>query len=230
MATIVESGALVKEHLATRLKHAIEQGKLPAGERVVEGTWAREFGVAQASVREAINLLIAEGFLVKAAGRSARVPRYTQQDLARIYEVRGALEGLAAQLAAAAKADLAGVEAALKRMEAAAAAGRVKELIRSDLEFHLALAEASGNPLLVDLLGRLLRPLFTFVLLRMMETRKTTTGWGHDLPRHREMIYLIRESSPAVAGQFVQHCVSQFVSSAQKVWAPDAPPKRRRKA
>jgi DNA-binding GntR family transcriptional regulator len=40
-------------------------------------------------------------------GRSARVPRYTQEDVARIYQVRGALEGLAGQLASASAADLA---------------------------------------------------------------------------------------------------------------------------
>src|SRR5260370_15948959 len=229
MPPVTETGSLVKEHLAGQLKDAIVQGRLSPGQRVVEGAWAREFGVAQASVREAINLLITEGFLVKSAGRSARVPRYTEEDVKRIYEVRGALEGLAAQLAAATAADLGLLEAALDRMEAAAVRGEVKELVESDLAFHLALAEASGNPLLVEMLGRLLRPLFTFVLLRMMETHETTVRWAPDFARHREIIYLIRDSNPTVAGQFAQHCVGRFVASAQAVWWPEAPSKRRRK-
>ncbi len=107
--------------------------------------------------------------------------------------------------------------------------GEVKELVESDLAFHLALAEASGNPLLVEMLGRLLRPLFTFVLLRMMETHETTVRWAPDFARHREIIYLIRDSNPTVAGQFAQHCVGRFVASAQAVWWPEAPSKRRRK-
>jgi len=230
MTTALESGPLLKQNLADRLKDAIVAGRLSPGQRVVEATWAHEFGVAQASVREAINLLIADGFLVKSAGRSARVPRYTQEDVARIYEVRGALEGLAAQLAAAAGADLAGLEAALDGMEQAAVRGEVKGLVESDLAFHLALAEASGNPVLVEMLGRLLRPLFTFVLLRMMETQETTVSWAPDFERHREIIYLIRDSNPAVAGQFVQHCVGRFVASAQAVWWPEARPKRRRRS
>ena len=226
----VEAGTLVKEQLAGQLKDAILQGRLSPGQRVVEGVWAREFGVAQTSVREAINLLIAEGFLVKSAGRSARVPRYTDVDIQRIYQVRGALEGLAAQLASAAESDLTPLEAALARMEAAGARSEVKELVESDLAFHLALAEASGNPILVEMLGRLLRPLFTFVLLRMMETHETTLSWAPDFARHREIIYLIRDSNPSVAGQFVQHCVGRFVASAQAVWWPEARPKRRRKS
>ena len=53
--------------------------------------------MAQASVREAINLLITEGFLVRDAGRSARIVNYREQDVVRhIYEVRAAIEGLAA--------------------------------------------------------------------------------------------------------------------------------------
>ena len=218
--------ALLKEDLALRLKQAIVEGRLRPGERVVESAWAREFGTAQASVREGINLLIAEGFLVKSAGRSARVPKYTAADLARIYEVRGGLEGLAAQLAARAKANLAPMEAELKALSAAVDQGDVREVIGRDLAFHLALADASGNPLLAEMLERLMRPLFTFVLLRMMETKEVTVRWAPDLPRYRQILYMIEGSNPATAGQFVQQCVEQF--AAQAIWWPDAHQKRRK--
>lgn len=215
-----ETGPLIKQQLAGRLKGAIMVGRLRPGERVIEATWAREFEVAQSSVREAINLLIAEGFLVKDAGRSARVTRYTEQDIVHIYALRGAMEGLAAQLASAGKVDLAALEAALDHMEAAAAKEDVRALVEADLAFHLALAEASGNPFLFDVLSRLLRPLFAFVLLRVLEIHPSTIGWLPDLPRHREIVYLIRESNPAIAAQFVQHCTSCFMLSAQSAWSP----------
>jgi hypothetical protein len=38
------------------------------------------------------------------------------------------------------------------------------------------------------MLARLLRPLFTFALARTNEAQQTTTGWGADLPPHREVI------------------------------------------
>jgi DNA-binding GntR family transcriptional regulator len=226
MAT-TEPAPLLKDQLAGRLRDAIVEGRLRPGERVSEGVWAREFGVAQASVREAINLLIAEGFVVKNSGRSARVTQYTAQDVERIYQLRGAMEGLAAQLAAASHADLSPLEVALARMEAAQQRGDVRDLIASDLAFHLALAHASGNPLLADALSRLLRPLFSFVLLRMIETRESAAKWAPGLPRHRQMIELIRDSPPAIAKQFVEYCVGRFVKSAHAVWWPDAKPRRR---
>lgn len=220
---------LVKEQLAAQLEERIIQGQLHPGERVVESTWAREFGVAQASVREAINLLVVNGFLVKSAGRSARVPQYSQEDLTQIYQVRGALEGLAARQAAEARADLALLESASARMEAGIAQGDVKGLLKADLEFHLALGEASGNPILAAMLGRLLRPFFTFVLVRMIESSADAARWKPDLPRHSEMVRMMRESDPVLAGHYVQHAVSRFVASAHAVWWPDPKPKRKKR-
>src|SRR5262249_51249799 len=170
----------------------------------------------------AINLLITEGFLVKSAGRSARVPQYTEKDLMHIYQVRGALEGLAARLASEAKADLSALEAMASRMEEAAARADIAALVEAALGFHLALAGASGISMLAETIGRLLRPLFTFVLVRVRETHESTVSWGKDLPLHWQMIALIRVGSPQVAGQFVEHCVGRFQASARAVWTPSA--------
>jgi len=222
-----EPSVLVKETLTAQLREAIVERRLRPGQRVVEAEWAREFAVSQASVREAINRLILDGFLVKTAGRSARVPLYTQEDVACIYEVRGALEGLAAKLAASKKADLTDMDAALARMEQALARNDVKDLVNSDLDFHLALAKAADNPVLADMLSRLLRPLFTFVLLRMVETPENIENWLPDIPRHRQMVAMIRETDSVLAGQFAEHCVSRFVVSA---WAPKSRPRRRKKS
>ncbi len=211
-------GALVKEHLASALKQAIVEGRLSPGQRVIEGHWAKVFGVAQASVREAINLLMAEGFLVKDAGRSARVVNYSEQDVARVYEVRGALEGLAAQLACLRGADLSHVEAALGRMKHSARAADMKALIESDLEFHLALVEASGNVVLIDMLRRLLSPLFAFILMRVLKSGQGPEAWTGDLAQHARIVEVIQEGNDSLAAQYVQHSISRFATAAYKVW------------
>jgi DNA-binding GntR family transcriptional regulator len=229
MRQIVGNGTLLKEQLANQLRAAIIDGRLGAGQRVVESIWAREFGVAQASVREAINLLISEGFLVKSAGRSARVPQYSEEDLVRIYQVRASLEGLAARLVAESGADLSAVKSAAQRMKEANTASDVNALIEADLAFHLSLARSSGNSLLTEMLERLLSPLFTFVMLRVRETHGTTASWTPDLPRHAQMIYMIEHSTPPIAAQFVENCIYRFKSSADAVWAPSAHAKMKRR-
>ncbi len=188
------------------------------GQRVVEGRWAREFGAAQASVREAINLLITEGFLIKDAGRSARVVTYRERDIADIYQVRAAIEGLAAQLACSTRADLSQVEAALDGMSAAVKNRAMKTLIQSDLEFHLALLEAAGNPPLAEIGRKLLFPLFAFIQMKVLSSRQGPEAWLDDLQYHRLMLQVIREGNPALSNEFVQHCIKRFAVSAYGVW------------
>src|ERR1700738_2453152 len=96
--TAPPSSGLLKESLAAQLREAILSGKLAPGEKIIERRWAREFGAAQVSVREALNILIAEGFVTKGHGRSARVLRLTDAAIIHTYQVRGALEGLAARI------------------------------------------------------------------------------------------------------------------------------------
>src|ERR1700743_3420887 len=100
------SGSLVKSTLASRLRDEISSGALLPGVRIIEGTWGRKLGVAQGSIREAINLLAQEGFVVKVSGRSARLVNLNEQDVLQLYELRSAIEGLAARLAAARRSDV----------------------------------------------------------------------------------------------------------------------------
>ena len=105
-----ESQALLKQSLATRLRDETLQGRIAPGPKIIEGRWARHFGVAQLSIREAVNILTAEGFVTKRHGRSARVLSLTETDIIHIYEIRGALEGLAARIIAERKLPLQDIE------------------------------------------------------------------------------------------------------------------------
>src|SRR5437868_15534221 len=96
----VAARGLLKESVAQRLREEILAARISPGEKIVEGKWAREYGVAQISVREALNILGAQGFVTKGHGRSARVLKLERADIIHIYQVRGVLEGLAARLIA----------------------------------------------------------------------------------------------------------------------------------
>lgn len=213
------TGALVKESVASALREAITEGRLKPGERVIEGKWASELGAAQASVREAINLLMAEGFLVKDAGRSARVVQYGENEIAQIYEVRAAVEGMAAQLACERSADLSALERAHQAMAHAAARGDMEALLQSDLAFHLALCEAPGNPVLAEVARKLLLPLFAFIQMRVKHNKQGPEPWTGDLRYHDWIVQVIREGNPTLASQAVQQCLRRFAHSAFRIWA-----------
>ena len=56
------SNGLVKKTLAEKLLAEIMNGSLRPGTRIVEAKWAQHFGVAQGTIREAINLLERDGY------------------------------------------------------------------------------------------------------------------------------------------------------------------------
>src|SRR6266404_7536718 len=114
--TAPPSSGLLKESLAVQLREAILGGKLAPGEKIIERRWAQEFGAAQVSVREALNILIAEGFVTKGHGRSARVLRLTDAAIIHTYQVRGALEGLAARIIVEQKLPVADLEADMEEL------------------------------------------------------------------------------------------------------------------
>jgi hypothetical protein len=53
---------------------------------------AAQFGVTQASIREAVNILAQAGFVTKVPGRRARVIQLSETDVGQMYLIRGAIE------------------------------------------------------------------------------------------------------------------------------------------
>lgn len=208
----------LKQDLAGRLREQILRGHLAPGQRIVESFWASRFGVAQISIREAINLLIAEGFVSKSTGRSARVIQLSHEDIHEIYEVRGSLEGLAARLAAERKADLTQLENAIVAMRKAIQKSSMHDLINADLEFHLELCSLSGNRVLLLHAKSMLVPLFAFVSMRAATMREGARAWHTDLARHKLILDVIREGDPVAAEFVVRAALRRFGERAYAIW------------
>jgi DNA-binding GntR family transcriptional regulator len=212
------AGSLVKSTLASRLRDEISSGALPPGVRIIEGTWGRKLGVAQGSIREAINLLAQEGFVTKVSGRSARVVNLNEQDVLHLYELRGAMEGLAARLAAARHADVARLQEIVDTMRHASKKNRTSELVDADREFHLELCRMSGNPHLVEHASRVLLPFFAFARIRIIASKQDTSAWDRDLEAHQRIADLIREGEGEIAEHYIRRAMSRFSETAYSNW------------
>ena len=212
------AGPLVKHTVAERLRKEIAAGGLRPGMRIVEGTWARKLGVAQGSIREAINLLAQDGFVTKAAGRSARVVSLSEQDVLAMYELRGVLEGLAARILARTSPDLAPLESALASMRQALKTDRPEEMLDNDLKFHLELCRLAGNPYLLEHARKVIQPLFAFARIRVLSSGQDASVWGKDLEAHQRVIDVIREGQADIAEQYVRHAISRFAQNAYENW------------
>ena len=138
---------LVKNNLAERSRAEIISGAFPPGARIIEGKWAGRFGVAQGSIREAINILAQDGFVTKESGRSARVIHLSERAVTQLYELRGAVEGLAARLAVSAHSELTALQATVDTMRHSARREIAKACSITIYDFTSDYARSRATPL-----------------------------------------------------------------------------------
>ena len=174
----------------------IIEGHYKPGARLVETQIARELGVSQAPVREALRDLESVGMVESFAFRGARVRQPTRAELIEAFPVRAALESLAASEAAVRIDDsqLAQLEQLIEQMEAAAAQGKAHQQAIANAQFHALIVEAAHNKTL-ERLWAFLEP--------WARTYLTAARSGVDLAelavRHRKILKPLRERDSAGA-------------------------------
>jgi DNA-binding GntR family transcriptional regulator len=136
------------------LRRRIISGQLVPGARLIETAIATDLGVSRGPVRSAIRQLELEGFVVLSPRRGASVATISVGEALECYEVRSAVEGLAASRAALRRSDddLARMHGVLRAGQESLDQGRWEELSQLNNDFHVALAKASGNNELVWLM------------------------------------------------------------------------------
>jgi DNA-binding GntR family transcriptional regulator len=140
--------AQIKEVLLER----IVTGAYRPGERIVETRVAREFGVSQGPVREALRELESLRLVVSEPFVGVSVRAVTPEELGEIYPVRSGLEEVAARTAARGFAGaVEPLERELDAMRGIAAGGTVHDFMLHDVGFHRLIVEGSGNRTLIDL-------------------------------------------------------------------------------
>ncbi len=128
------------------LLDAITDGSLAPGVRITQEQIAEQMNVSRSPVLQALRLLKKDGLVQDAPGRGVQVTPLSVDWIAKVYEVRGVLDALAARLAAERGAHL-----DRQLIEAGRRASRgtdVRAMIDADLAFHTAIYEASGNELI----------------------------------------------------------------------------------
>ena len=140
----------LSERIHDQVLEAICSGELKAGARITQEELAHKFGVSRQPVLQAMMLLRREGFLVETGRKGVCVAPLDVEKAHNLYVVRGALDGAAARLAAGRYTrDLAHRGRLLLDVgRRAAANGHVPSVIEADIDFHLFVYEASGNPVI----------------------------------------------------------------------------------
>jgi DNA-binding GntR family transcriptional regulator len=208
---------LVKDNLAAYFREEIISGRLAPGEKIVEMKWAKDLKISQTSVREALNILLAEGFIQKGAGRTAQVTQLSDEDVCHSYELRAVLEGYAARIIAQKKPDLAELVQTLADMRSAVECNNIRAFYERDLQFHILLAEKTGNRMLVQAIKRIILPLFAFVVIRVQGARTEARQWTQSLDQHRRIIDALQTNDPVFAERLISQTVTSFLEETKDV-------------
>jgi DNA-binding GntR family transcriptional regulator len=147
----------LNDMVTTALRSAIMEGRFRPGERLVEDRIARMFAVSRNPVREALKILRSEGLVEITPRRGASVAALSPEEAREVIELRAALEGLSARLAArrCTPEVAARLSAILEAGDTAATHRDPRALKRLNDEFHAALARAGSNRYLSEFMTAL---------------------------------------------------------------------------
>jgi DNA-binding GntR family transcriptional regulator len=172
------------------MRRDILRGAIEPGERLREDELSRRYRVSRTPIREALNKLEVEGLVATSAGRGMIAAEFEEDEIIEGYDIRGALEGVAARLAAqrATALDLARMDALLETLSKAADVGDVDALVRLGGEFHFHIWRVAGNRRLLKLMKELEDSIGRFQRLTLL----TPGRIHHAMSEHRAMAAAIR--------------------------------------
>ena len=151
---IIENPSLF-ESVHVKIRDAICDGTLKPNERLNQDKIAEDLNVSRQPVNQALLLLKAQGFVIDAGRRGVMVAPIDTNLVANIYDIRLALDPVAARLATAhvwTKEEIESGRRLLAAGQQALVAGSERDLVQADFAFHRYLYQLSGNNLLCDVL------------------------------------------------------------------------------
>lgn len=189
----------------TALRQAIVSSQLKPGARLDVDDLAAQLGVSLTPVRGAIQRLATEG-LVEIRPRSGTfVASLTLRDIDETFQIRAALEGLAAESAAASMAPedlrrLRDLHKALKKPLRARSDRESHDRLNS--EFHQAILQASGNRRLQELYDAL------HTHIKIARIHAADAGWAarqrQEVAEHEAILAALEAHNPTAAAEAVR--------------------------
>ncbi|MBE7435918.1 MAG: GntR family transcriptional regulator [Anaerolineales bacterium] len=143
----------LKEEIYDALHRQIIAGKYGTGEWLRQEEIASQMGVSMTPVREALDLLVAKGIAERVPYRGVRVRDMSEKDVVDAYGMRLFLEAMIARETALniTPEQIESLESIMAEMDRHVELSEMPQERQMSREFHAAIAEASGNNLLIQL-------------------------------------------------------------------------------
>ncbi|MFG2923777.1 GntR family transcriptional regulator [Streptomyces sp. NPDC048305] len=193
----------LRDQVCEGIRDQIITGRLRPGDRLVERDVAEEFGVSRIPAREAIRILMGEGLLEALSPRRIVVKQLSRRDVLNLFDLREALEVLAARRAAE-RADEAQLRQLGKLLESARKAtesGRPERVSHANTAFHHYIVEIAGN----ELLAKALEPLEGRLRWLFHQIDDPASVWEEHRRLHDTVVAADADAAAACALSHVRH-------------------------
>lgn len=209
----------LREVVFEALREAIIQGRLKPGERLMEIQLAEELGVSRTPVREAIRKLELEGFVAMIPRKGAYVAGITVKDIVDVFEVRAALEALAAGLAAEriTEEELEELERSVLMIAEATQTKNIDTIVERDTSFHELIYRASRNQRLIQIVTHLQEQIQRFRTVSLSQPGRTKVA----VEEHKKIVEAISarnvELAQQLAREHIENAEQSLLASLQEV-------------
>jgi DNA-binding GntR family transcriptional regulator len=194
----------LRDQAVHALRSAIVLGQFTPGQHLSEVALSNSLGISRGTLREALRLIQQEGLAVEDQRGRLRVPELTADSIREIFQVREALETMAARLVVTHPRRDEAVAMLLKRVDdmADSRSGPILDQVDADLAFHRAWCVASGNTVLVETWDRLAGRVRMAILFAGPDQAMANMS----PERHRELVTALRDGNAGgIAEQIHAH-------------------------
>jgi DNA-binding GntR family transcriptional regulator len=211
----------LREHVLEMLRNAIVNGELKPGQTLIVADLATQLGVSRAPLREAINMLSAEGLVEMVPYHGTKVTKLARKDIEDLYSVRSLMEGFSVQRLIAlgqTKDVVAKLRAICEDMIKAADEGNLIEVNKIDRQFHDTIVTASQNDLLVMLWG-----VVSLRVRQVMSLRNQRKGNLREIAsNHLQIVDAIESENTELAVQLIRDHIGATGDVIAEAWDEDS--------
>jgi len=149
----IEGYELLNQKVYRVLKEAIIKGFLEPGTKLLENKIAEKMQVSRTPVREAMQKLVAEGFVKTTPNQTMVVTEVSPEDVKEVLQIRGVLEGLAARIAAKKinRREIDELENVVAQMSLYVSKENLSSYCKVDDEFHDLILNICGNKWIIQI-------------------------------------------------------------------------------
>jgi DNA-binding GntR family transcriptional regulator len=211
---------LLAAEVVERLRDMIIQGELAPGVKLNERVLCERLRTSRTPVREAIKYLASEGLVELLPNRGAIVTPITAATVREMFELLGALEALAGELACvkASDADIAEIRALHYQMLAHHARGELAPYFRCNQEIHMRLVESAGNATLANTY----RALNSRVRRARYMANLSRERWDHAVDEHQQILDALTRRDAALLPALLRSHLSNKMAVVMEALAQQA--------